>query len=1546
MEHFSPTPSPIGGRSFIDPARVRILLAPVGEVKEEDFAQWCEYVRTFETIRLTDLPSSSSVRTAAAAASPHILQSGEIHLSFVTSYDPDHAFLGPFNLHRQVLGVLGLTSYSPTKLDTREQLEDVPAALRELHPGALLHRVFAFDTGAKRPETVDLSSIKASIDSAGNKPAGASSPHHRTPSETAFSAHKDGGLIIFPAVRRDGKDVKFYLKTLLTEFVAGVLDGLDHIVSGLEGVPLETPRETLEGIATGRSSFGGVGYSRPFSRPANALGGGSQPGDLNAASNTSSSSMESTRSKIMAANANKKPKRVTSMTGTGPTGTGRLAKVKADFHLLCGNLWEALDKYAACLNALGKERALAGGQDAVWFASALEGFAVTRVLVSRMGGVVLEKAPSFDLPWSAKDKDHRDKDGVARPYAKESWAEVAEAYTVALVIYSKCLAPPNVLLEAAKSVTNETPRDFTHPLIHAGASVQYARFLLAVWASAGWNGECFDQLVYGGVPPSLAEDRPTPTDYARFTSLSGVARHDIGAAASSALTHSVAALKASDHITLLSTLTGIFGCIGFSRREAYVLRRLQEVIVKLLEKAIKFTLRPPETVSLPLQCSPPTDELLGNMVVQTTIDAVGRGPEAVLVLAMQICETYGIHVEVEPLSNIPSTHILSKASEGLRSAYASPIPPSQEWTQSRLRHRSHPQQPATAPPPLSTIAIVTPLEMHNEAPFGWKEQQILLLKDAMSIAEMLGDHVGMAFFAVVLLRDFFELLSADEQQDLMYGIRRTVQAARWQGAHTLAVKYWGPPEPLSDLQIVPLSPQRQVVSRPIAELRPAADSNNVDKGIAGLDNPFFWNPSRTAALASGSKVAVQGESIEVLATVQNPFSVELEIDALKLVTEGVAFDPHTQHVMLPPFSIQTLRLSGTASETGQLSVQGVSFLLAGCVEESFLLAISDKDSEKTRQTAAAEADDRRTRIKVVGLDARSSVLKQRQNAKSDPATAASARKPSTSTEAKSARAVTNYLQVQVVPAQPLLTVYCPELGRERRLNLYEGETQLIHLQLRNTSETLAINYLKVRFSDDLSESTVQAASSGEMLPGDVHDLYAGLLQNPTLQQQPSSADICIEAGACLTLPVYVRGKKGCTTASVILEFGHVDEKTRLLGNNFYTRSVLLPFAVDVQPVLVCSGFDVLPLSAVAAAKLTAHNLVSHMHMAMDDVVLNDGGERGDGDTEAALIAATTNTEAAPTDDASFCLLSVDVTNVHPLSDAVVRFSLNTGGVHPLRVHRTIRPAATVRCHLPLPRLTLSAEQTAREISTLGQEQRQFIVSKIQLSAEETVGMRKRFWHRHELLQRLRATWVLAHPDADDDENGGDGAADEETCFGDVSMQFVTLDDRRMGVLARDPVRVELDVSAGSSSSSRVVGVEDFAEARISVTNQSGRPLGLHVRLVPVLPTLPAHATAGVASTPPPPTPLIDDAASSLANNQVLIADGTSTASPTPSYLQNGETITLTTHVLFLAVGVFAFVVNIDEIAPAAETDDLPRAQRITFTSHVTNVHVHPQHAHS
>ncbi len=132
-----------------------------------------------------------------------------------------------------------------------------------------------------------------------------------------------------------------------------------------------------------------------------------------------------------------------------------------------------------------------------------------------------------------------------------------------------------------------------------------------------------------------------------------------------------------------------------------------------------------------------------------------------------------------------------------------------------------------------------------------------LLKETIAIAELLSDYVGMAFFSAILLRDFHPLLDAEEQRDLMVGMQRSVQAARWAGAQDLAVKYWGPPEPLCSLELLPLHPDRLPYERDAKLLEAPTNGSGGsagDQGVAGLNNPFFWNPVGGAAAGKGKLV--------------------------------------------------------------------------------------------------------------------------------------------------------------------------------------------------------------------------------------------------------------------------------------------------------------------------------------------------------------------------------------------------------------------------------------------------------------------------------------------------------------------------------------------------------------------------------------------------------------------------------------------------------------------------------------------------------------------
>ncbi|KAK0548838.1 hypothetical protein OC845_003389 [Tilletia horrida] len=1387
-----------GGSAFTSPSKIRILLTPIGDIDPEEFRKWCSHVSSFETIRLTDLPrnigknaavlqpnSPSGFGLAPPPAPGSILQkTGEIHLSFVTSHDPAHNFLAPFNLHRQVLGVLGLASYDTLSDSARNNLDNAQAQLKELCPGALLHRVFAFDTGAARPETVDLSSIKdvgAAIAAAGAGTGPGSIPGritvntNRTPTPTDASASDIGtqmpqsprtpvspggtrigfggknssDLVVFPAVRKDGRDVRFYLRTLLPAFVGAVLDSLHTLVTGLEGMPLETPRETLDGLGmTAAATASTLAPSAPSNTshtllPNGTLGIGSGSG-LNLVSPSPAAAAPQRKTMVLL--------------GSGPTGLGRIAKVKADYALLTGDLWTALSTYDRCLTNLGRDRAVAGGQDAVWYASGLEGWAVARVLVARMGGEVESKAPNLTIPMGTtkeKDKKEREKEATDNAHSKQPWADIAEALHLAVTIYSKCLAPPSFLLENAKSASNETPRDYTHPLIHASACISHARFLLAIWASEGWNGESFDQLMYGGTPPALANDfRPTKAKYMHFCESSGVQRHEIESAASEALTKSVAAIKPSMQIGILSSLASLFGCIGFVRREAYLLRQVQAVMVTLIAKTISQLPQGQRFVpsrhqdgtsasqSIPQNATSSLDEMV-SMIANLDANSIGDTAESVLVLALQVCETLGIDLNLDVLRKIPRDHILCRASEWRKTTPGTPL---LNGALRGLWKWSSPGSPATT----TTTDVDTPTHEGDRYPaFGWPEQQLALLRDTNSVAELFQDHVSVAFFSALMLRQYHAYIPADEQELLIQSLRTVIEDAKENGAPELQLAYWGPLKPIKALEHVALPPTLVPAERSHSDLRPKTESTEAVKipSVAGLDNPFFWNPVRSATAMAGKAVLIQDERSDFIIRIENPLAIHLDFTSIKLSTSGLTFAADEVQASIPPGVTQSIKLSGTPRATGRLLIRGCWLRLAGCAPQEFLVPQLDEATKKTEYTEALEIQERHVKTKRAGLDVRPSVLIGK--AAAAPLDARDARRRTQLNTAKP------QLECVVLPPQPRLRVAATSL-RHGALYLLEGQETILRIQLTNPS-TLPVDYARFEFQDDLTSATVSALSEGEYLPTAAYDAEWDVLRRPTFELlEPEGGTKAGAAekvyakgrrlhvapdGGSTIVRVRVRGKLGAKRAQIHIEYGHVERAGRGLASgrdsviangdgparNFHTRRLTLPVRLEVAPVLEYSPLRVLPL----AAPDVAHRLKRF------SLTGESGGDAADEGKELKSI------DELLADAEKRCLVSFRVRNVHPRTVAV-NLELGKAGESDTTFHlrKELAPHGIADFVFPYERQPPSdPTQEPDPIPSLDST-RQFVISRHKLPPEEERQARRRFWLTEAVYDRIQARWEV------------------------------------------------------------------------------------------------------------------------------------------------------------------------------------------------------------
>lgn len=1220
MAATAPTFAAQGTASFCTPAKIKILLVPAAPLDVAEFEKWASFVRNIDCLRLRDVPRAKS---SVYPSSP-LHQQGEVHVQFVTSYDPRHAYLAPLQLHRQVLGVLGLTTYDERAAYTQD-LPRVAGLLRNEHPNALVHRVFAFDA--------DPREVRGDGDMATLAADEATSEFQ--PQQAGFSGRRDGGLFVFPAVRRDAKDVRFYLRTQLAELVGAVLDQLDTLVAALEGTSLETPRETLT------DSVSPAIRAAMNKSSSLAWGRGQTPLDappLPPRQGSTSTPPPGAASKVFSALSKRKAAPGTAPPTSGPHGSARHAKVRGDLALLSGDLWSALELYDSLLTLQGRERALAGGQDAVWFASALEGWAVARMLVARLGGAAHDQAPclAFTL-LQPKDKEKDVRETIVPSLA---WKDIAEAYALALAVYAKCLAPPQVQLESLRFVTNETPRDYTPPLVHAGASLAYSRFLLALWASGGWNGEAFDQMLFGGTPPSLANGTPPHTE---LSAHSGVYRDEIASAACGALTPALRTLPDADQIAVLGSVAKLLSLVGFQRRLAHVVRQLEGVVASLLARS--FRAREPLSQSLSIETLLHEALRLRVPAPDTAFEAARESDgmhaamNPALVLGLLACDTYGIDLLTVPVRHVPSSHILERARRRVcAEQYGALLEAAVGGTAAQ----------STLLPALAQSAEAAQLA---KPAFGWTQLQMQMLKDLVVQSEALNDYVSMTYFATLLLRDFQASLAPHDQTALLEGLHRVVPLAR-RTAPELILRYYGPRDLLSAMEIQPLPAALTPVVRSRAVFDPPPPAEGAPLP-AGVQNPFFWNTPRTTKPKMLHLVADEPMNVQV--TLRNPLAIPLLVERIALVVDGEADTPPAR-TLVPPNALHIVQLQAIPKTAGTLAVEGVSVVLWSAEEHTLRLGVA---SEKKEAAGG----------KSTGLDARHSVRLLARvagaGAAKEEGTSADVEHPPWTpdgVDALLAPSAAKYATCQVSPPMPMLDVSLPTLNTA--LALRDGQMATVPIRLANRS-ALPIDFVRFELDDSLQGPVRAAIADSGLLAGDVHELEWQLLYAPVLSvAQDAQTALRIPPRGTATVDLTVRGKASCEWASIRVYYGNTqgaDDAALSL------RTLQVPVPLSIQPSIECKA------------------------MAFHEV-----------DTSSAERLAGQLTGATQKLGASF-LLSLDLHNPSPHAfEAEV--DVDAAPDVALHVSRIVAPQTMARVIVPMAKRSLATEALQAPIPKLSPRQ--------------------------------------------------------------------------------------------------------------------------------------------------------------------------------------------------------------------------------------------------
>lgn len=1064
--------------AFASLAHVRILLVPVGSIRRTIFEKWAAEIRNFDDIRLGDIPADN--RDDRARFMPNPLATGHLHLNFPSHPPPStHGSLALFRPSSFPLGVIGIASCSETD-SLSGILAEFNGLLGSLFPKESLYPLarncFVFE----------------SDDGNTNLNLGDSLP----------------GLVVIPSMMGNKK---IYIGTLLADLCSQILGEFATVVNRLESplgneylnsslFPLLPPMsdlpEALDNIDDSKRASLPSYNSNPELSAAN--GPLKRPGGLTLKRNStmgpgSTPAAPGFRSASLGVQQPAKKRH----SGIGAASShGRLFKTLGDFFLLAGRIEDASVWYNEAI-VLFK-----ASSDPIWYASALEGLATITVLEA----------------WSAGHGLH-----TSFSNGKEPWTDISEKLAQAVSLYSK----PSI-----SEIESNAP---LVAYLYVCAVLRHTNLLFAVWSAKGWGPLAFTTMLQPGstyyLPPTLSHpDSTSEVNLERLTSITNISRHQISAVLSQAHGPWLLHLGARERLAALEVVAGMYACIGYKRKEAYVLREVLGCVMDLIVCAREETheSRSSRPMSGPSGLGFKTLNL-GNAMqapdqgtVAVRANESKEGNESVLRVVKHVCKVHGINLDAVKLVNIHTD-----AEGNVRDSIQSST--SQEET----------------------------LEVEPEA-HGWPELQIGIVREAIAVAEALPDYPAVAQFALSALKTLYPVLAASDQHHLYMTGTQALATARRRGDRR-RVEYWSG-QPILSIELVPPPLARLPLEKPLSVLdKRLSESAAI---LPGVTDPFLYNPRKSLTGKTLFTVA-SNEAVEVAVTIRNPFVFDLELQKLELSTSGVPFQGKAIPVTVPANSFHPVTLSGKPLEAGTLIIRGCVVQAPGGAPREFVLPLSTDEEEErqSRRRSAIECEVGRT--KYSGLMSFPWVR---------PSTRASG-SASGATAAK--RSIPRFLECRVIPEQPLLRIRRISVTHGAVM-LYNGETSTIRLTLENVSP-ISVDFVRLTFEDSTMAPAQQALADGELSVFDTYETEYDLLHRPVFSWSNQKQEQAITPGMKSVFTITCFGKVGCSSGMIHVAYASLNKPRDSLATPqqvFYTRQLSYPLLVTVYHMLECHAMDI------------------------------------------------------------------------------------------------------------------------------------------------------------------------------------------------------------------------------------------------------------------------------------------------------------------------------------------------------------------------------------
>jgi hypothetical protein len=782
-----------------------------------------------------------------------------------------------------------------------------------------------------------------------------------------------------------------------------------------------------------------------------------------------------------------------SVQGYGPGGLNDRwrSKGKCRVQIVVGSLYLQAGLWNNALKELTEAAAVAKSiNDHVWHGKALE---LTLIGLLLLGWAGIEfHVPSILLP------PHDKGTGAAAMALQE--AEARDPHQPRWLRHLQVYMPD--LLDRIIGLYSRISAEHLPPLPYSEAVIRFCRMLVAIHTADGMLcRESLDMIVFG-VPP-----RTPLTTSPRFTIQP--ARPQIVATLFKAFPASSSELlTTADRVVILSGIASVLGQLGFHRKKAMVVRELVSVLVGGLVEARTRGAADvgihPAAGLVGLNGASARDGAAG--ALELAEGDIEHGIESFLGLLLK---TYGV---VEGGSSGDSDS--------------------------------------------SDAAVISRIQRQSAARFfGLQGVKLNVLRLCINFSEALPDFAGVLKYSSDLLRtagsgiapgprreNAYPSITREEQVRLVTSILKTSSLSKRLGIGALTGEYW------DEFLVRGITLESLPATRmPVPHAKTVLPGITAARSSQDVD-PFIYNPFlKRPDTAMVDRTLVAGEPANFRLTLQNPYEIEVELESIRLDTEGAEFESAVESTTIGPYRTQIMRISGTPKSAGTVKVTGALIKVRGCRERRFPIFADPWSPEDE------------VKIKAIGLGALD--------------VNAAAVSPAIQ------RLKPEHIELNVIAPQPVVVVKSSTLPQSSVMIL-EGERQCFSITLQNLSATTPVDFLLFSFKDSTQEPLQLALSNRDATATELYEYELVLAKKQPLRlKNRDDSKRFIPPGQTATFDFELLGRPGLTHGLIQVDYAYLGVPHGEVAEKFYTRQVSMELTVTVNASVEVTRVDVLPLTS-------------------------------------------------------------------------------------------------------------------------------------------------------------------------------------------------------------------------------------------------------------------------------------------------------------------------------------------------------------------------------